>query len=252
MNRQPLAGPTVAIIPARGGSQRLPGKNLAPLDGRPLIAHTIGAAREAKRLDGIYVSTNDHAIAGAARRCGAEVIDRPASLATAEAPTEPALLHAVKAIEQSRRYPRPVGLIVMLQATSPLRSAGRIDEAVALQQRTGCDAVVSVVEDLHYYFCGTIDEEARLRVPYNPARRLRTQEIPRRYRENGAIYVMTRAQLVRRRCRMGGDMRALVMSPAESVDIDGLEDLEYCEWRLRRASAAAAVEAHPRLMALSG
>lgn len=233
---------TVGIIPARGGSTRIPQKNLAPLAGSPLIAHTIRAALEAETLDGVWVSTDDPAIGAAARSFGAQVIWRPPELATAEAPTEPALQHAVQEIE--RAGGQPVGAVVLLQATSPLRAAHRIDEAVRLQRQTGCDAVVSVVQDIHYYFLGQVDDAGRLQVGYDPANRLRTQDIPPRYRENGAIYVTARHQLMDRGCRMGGDTRAVIMEAWESIDIDDPLDLQICAqvhaWRKSLEAPCAA------------
>jgi len=206
----------VAVIPARGGSQRIPGKNLAPLAGRPLLSYTIEAARRAHLVSEVYVSTDSDAIAEVARQQGVAVVDRPAELATAEAPTEPALFHAVSTIERGGRG--PVDVIVLLQPTSPLRSHRRVDEAIDLLLTTGCDSVVGVVADIGYYFLGDIDAQGQLKVGYDPHQRLRTQRIPPRYRENGAVYVMTRQQ-------------------HESIDIDDWLDLRLCETILEHNSA---------------
>ncbi len=218
---------TLAVIPARGGSTRIPRKNLAPLAGQPLLAHTIRAALDAARIERAVVSTDDEEIAEVARRHGAGVVRRPAELATAEAPTEPALQHAVREVE--RRLGYPVENVVLLQPTSPLRGAARIDEAVALLEQSGCDSVASVTADRGYYFTGELDADGRLALGYDPRRRLRTQEIPPRYRENGALYAMTRAQIMERGCRLGADVRALVLSEEEGVDIDHAIDLLLCE-----------------------
>lgn len=229
---------TVAIIPARGGSTRIHCKNLAPLGGLPLVAHTILAARRARHVGGVHVSTQDQAIAAASERHGAQVIWRPPSLATAACPTEPALIHAVEQIERSTA--RTVDAVVMLQPTSPLRGPERIDQAVELLRRSGCDAVVSVHPEVGYYFLSDLDSQGRLILGYDPQNRLRTQDIPPRYHENGAIYVMTRAQLMDRGCRMGGEMRALIMGPEESLDIDTPTDLELARVILQRRQAARA------------
>ena len=222
----------VAIIPARGGSTRIPAKNLALLDQRPLVAHTIDAALTARLVDAVYVSTNDAEIARVSRHHGARVVMRPDHLSTSEAPTEPALQHAVQEIE--RRQGERVELIVMLQPTSPLRGAGRIDEGVRLLRSGDWDAVVSVVPDVGYYFLGDIGAGGELRVGYDPHNRLRTQDIPPRYRENGAVYVTTRRLLMERGCRMGGRMAALVMDEKESIDIDTPLELELCRVLLER------------------
>lgn len=217
---------TIAIIPARGGSERIPQKNLAPLAGVPLLVFTVEAALAATEIDEVYVSTDDDDIALVARESGACVIDRPAALATSYSPSEDALIHAVESVEATSG---PVSLVVMLQVTSPLRGARRIDEAVSLLRLHDCDSVVSVTPDKGYYFLGTLQPNGELQLGYDPERRLRTQDIPPRYRENGAIYVMTRDLLLRRRCRMGGRLHALVMSEEESVDIDTPLDLQICE-----------------------
>ena len=134
---------TVAIIPARGGSRRLPRKHLRSLGGRPLIAHTLAAALEAARVDRVIVSTDDDAIAATARRAGAEVpFARPAELAADDTPTLPVIQHAVAWLEQ--RGVR-VEVVVTLQATTPLRPAGEIDAVVALLDDPEVRSAVSVV-----------------------------------------------------------------------------------------------------------
>lgn len=226
---------TVAIIPARGGSKRIPRKNLALLGGHPLIAHTILAALHARQVDQVYVTTEDQEIATVARRYGAQVIWRPEELASETAPTEPCLQHALVTIEQQSGI--PVGKLVMLQPTSPFRGSQRIDQAVEMMHQSGCDSVVGVFADIRYYFLGDIDAEERLTVGYDPQNRLRTQDIKPRYQETGALYVMTRAQLMDRGCRMGGDMRALVLDETESMDIDTVLDLRHCEFLLQAGVA---------------
>ena len=218
----------VAIIPARGGSSRIPRKNLVRLGGHPLVAHSILAAKHAGLIHEVFVSTDDTAIASTARRYGAEVIRRPAELSTNTAPTEPALIHAVERIEAITG--RQVSIVVMLQPTSPLRRAARIDQAVELMLRSGCDSVVGVTPQIDYYFLGDIDDSGRLQLGYDPNNRLRTQDIPPRYRENGAVYAMTRKQLMQRKCRIGGDVRALIMEDVESIDIDTEFELQLCNF----------------------
>ena len=178
-----------AIIPARGGSTRIPRKNLAQLGGKSLLSYTVNAAFSATLVDEVYVSTDDQEIAAAARNLGAGVIWRPASLSTETAPTEPALIHAVKTLEANGRL---LGAVVMLQPTSPLRPARRIDQAIELFVRTGCDTVASVHAEVGYYFLGELEADQRLRLGYDPQHRLRTQDIAPRYKENGAIYVIAR------------------------------------------------------------
>jgi N-acylneuraminate cytidylyltransferase len=226
----------VAIIPARGGSTRVPRKNLAPLGGHPLIAHTILAARGASELTNVYVSTEDPEIADVAVSYGASVIWRPAELALATSPTEPALKHAVDTIE---RTGPAVDALVMLQATSPFRGPERIDQAIQLWRETRCDSVVAVVPDVRYYFLGDVDHEGRLRVGYDPQNRLRTQDIPPRYQETGSLYLTARRHLMEHGCRMGGKMRALILDETEAMDIDTILDLRHCEFMLETGLAQA-------------
>ena len=216
----------VAVIPARGGSKGIPRKNLRDLDGRPLIAHTIEAARAAHLVDVVAVSTEDEEIACVARLYGAEVVMRPAELATDEAPTEPALLHAVEAIE--RRHEATADCAVLLQATSPLRPASAIDAAVHELYSAGCDSVVAVRSDHGAHFTGVV-REGRFVPPYDPRTRRRRQELEPLYRETGALYAVTRALLFADRCRMGGHMRPLVLDDDEATDIDSLADFTLVE-----------------------
>ncbi|MEK6900492.1 MAG: acylneuraminate cytidylyltransferase family protein, partial [Nanoarchaeota archaeon] len=117
----------VAIIPARGGSKRIPRKNIKLLAGKPLIAYTIEAAKRSASLDRIFVSTEDEEIAKVASYYGAEIIKRPDILATDNATTESVLCHAVNNLEKEGYFPE---LVVLLQPTSPLRGSYIIDKAV--------------------------------------------------------------------------------------------------------------------------
>jgi N-acylneuraminate cytidylyltransferase len=216
----------IAVIPARGGSKGIPRKNLRLLGGRPLLAHTVEAARAARFVDVVAVSTEDAEIARVARDAGAEVIDRPAHLASDEAPTEPALLHAVDVAEQ--RHEATCDAVLLLQATSPLRPARAIDAAVLQLFRERCDSVVGVREDLGAHFSGPI-RNGQFIPPYDPRARKRRQDLEPLYRETGALYAVTRSWLFEAGCRMGGDMRALVLREDESMDIDTLADFSRVE-----------------------
>lgn len=216
----------VAVIPARGGSKGISRKNLRPLAGIPLIAHTINAAREARLVDVVAVTTDDAEIARAAREAGAEVVDRPAELATDEAPTEPALLHAVEVIE--RRHESTCDAVLLLQCTSPLRGAAAIDAAVTDLFESRCDSVVAVRADLGAHFTGSV-RDGQFIPPYDPQRRRRRQELPALYRETGALYAATRTLLMGTGCRMGGQMRPLILSEEDATDIDTPSDFAMVE-----------------------
>lgn len=138
-SRKPVV---IGLIPARGGSRRIPGKNLADICGRPLIAYTIDASRRAKRLTRTIVSTDDQEIAEVSRKLGAEVpFLRPSRLATDKAKSIDVIRHAARWLE---KHGPKLRAMVLLQPTSPLRAAAHIDNAVRLFFASGCDSVVSV------------------------------------------------------------------------------------------------------------
>lgn len=219
------------MIPARGGSKGVPRKNVLPLAGKPLIAWTIEAALAAETVSRLVVSTDDDEISAAAGAAGAEVVRRPADLATDTAPTEPALLHALDALAATEGYaPEAVAL---LQCTSPLRGPDIIDAGVGKLFETGCDAVMAVTPIQHWYLAGTVDEGDVFRPEYDYKGRPRSQEMPHKYRENGALYVTRTAALRRFGNRLGGDVRVVVMDALRSIDIDTAEDFRLAEEALR-------------------
>ena len=134
----------VAVIPARGGSKGVPRKNVRPLGGSPLVARTIAAARAARLVDAVYVSTDDAEVAAASRAAGAEVIDRPAEISGDDASSESALLHALEMIEAEGD---PVGALVFLQCTSPFTTPEEIDACAAAIIRDGAACAFSAAPD---------------------------------------------------------------------------------------------------------
>lgn len=137
----------VAIIPARGGSKRLPHKNIYPLLGRPLIAYTIMAALSSRYIGpgNVYVSTDDAEIASTARACGAEIIERPAELGRDDTWTEPVIQHAVQTVEQNGK---PVELVVWMNACTPEVQTRDIDTAIERVLKENLREVIAVDENL--------------------------------------------------------------------------------------------------------
>ncbi len=213
-----------AIIPARGGSKRIPKKNIRCIAGVPLVAYTIEASKRSRLLDRTVVSTDDEEIERIAKQYGAEVIRRPKELATDTASLEPVLQQVLKELEEKDRY-RPY-YIVLLQPTTPLRTPEQIDKAIEKALQTNADSVLSVCEAQHYYLSGAMDGDRYL-PDYN--QRPRSQDMPKRYRENGAIYVTKRDFLFKENNRIGGDIRAIVMDPLSSIDVDNAEEFEFIE-----------------------
>lgn len=213
----------LALIPARGGSKGLPGKNILPVHGRPLIDFTIAAAKSAACVDRVVVSTNDEAIAAVAAKCGAEVpFMRPALLATDEAASIDVVLDALE------RLP-PFDLVALLQPTSPARSAADIDAACALLVRNDAPSCVSVAaaEQSPYWMFRLDDGQALM--PLLPAaeRATRRQDLPPIYVLNGAVYVARTDWLRRGRTFVGERTAGHVMPAERSIDIDTAADFEH-------------------------
>lgn len=224
----------LAIIPARGGSKGVPRKNVRPLAGRPLIAHSIAAAREAASVDRVVVSTEDAEIAAVARRFGAEVVERPAELARDDSPTLASLQHAVAALEAADGY-RP-DAVLTLQPTSPLRTARHIDEAAALfAADPAADSLVSCIPVPHIFHPRSVmrRDAAGYLVPYltdpQPTRRQDKEPV---FARNGAAVYITRTERLTDFV-FGGRLIAYMMDEESSLDIDSETDLALAEQRLR-------------------
>jgi CMP-N-acetylneuraminic acid synthetase len=221
---------TLAIIPARGGSKGLLGKNIRPLAGVPLIAHTIKAAQGAQTVDRIIVSTDDEAIAEIARDAGAEVpFIRPAHLSDDKSSGVDVCLHALAHANNSLDY-NPE-LVIFLQPTSPLRSSADIDAAVKLLRNSDVTSVVSVKAVTEYpQWMKKMDAEQRLSPLFDdliatPAR----QDLAKSYILNGAIYTSTATFLGKNQSFYDNDTRGYLMPEDRSIDIDTLDDFLMAE-----------------------
>jgi N-acylneuraminate cytidylyltransferase len=226
-------GLTIATICARGGSKGLPGKNLRPFLGRPLIVHTIEQALACAEIDRVYVSTDCAAIAGIARSAGAEVpFLRPTELAQDSSAKLPVLAHLLTMIDCAEFS---VSRVVDLQPTSPLRTAADIGQALALDPHA--ELVVSVAEaaDNPYFNLVETGDGGYLHLSKGKGS-TRRQDAPNVYALNGSIYVWQPAALIRAAVQGLWSAKAIpyVMPSWQSVDIDVLEDFEYAEWLGRR------------------
>ncbi len=226
---------SLAVIPARGGSKRVPGKNLAMVGGSTLLDRAI---RAASACDQTVVSTDDLKILGDARMSGVWMHPRLPAHATDSAQLEDVIDDVLASIDRVGAETHGIGIdaIVLLQPTSPFRTAEHVAEALRILRETGCDSVVSVTQQhsLHPVFNGNIaarDKGPHTRpadryVPREKGSRPASQSLGHLVYENGAIYAFTRRHWNATRNRMGGDMRALVMHWGEAVEIDTPEDLE--------------------------
>jgi CMP-N-acetylneuraminic acid synthetase len=224
----------LGIVPARGGSKGLPNKNLRALGGRPLLARTAEAARRSRSLARTVLSTDDPAIAEAGRALGLDVpFMRPVELAADETPMLPVLRHAVETLAREGFH---TDVVVLLQPTSPFRRAEHIDAAVDLLASSGADSVVSVVEVPHQFSPVSVLTLTNGRVqPYIPGPLVtRRQDKPRVYARNGPAVLAVRVSVLERGALYGDDCRPLVMTPADSVDIDDVHDFDYAEFILNR------------------
>lgn len=222
-------GDILVVIPARGGSKRLPRKNVLPLGGKPLICWTIEAALEAKLDGSIMVTSDDEEILAIARQYesqGVIAYKRPYELATDTASTADVLIDAVQAEQAAGHDPKT---LVLLQPTSPLRNAEDIRAALSIYREGGCeDTVVTVCEVDHpTAWVGTICERSTLEGIDLSGKR--SQDYRNEFRLNGAVYVAGIAELKENKGLFTYSLRASIMPKERSVDIDEFLDFRVCE-----------------------
>ena len=227
----------VAIIPARGGSKGIPGKNLINFSGKPLLAWSILQAKAAQHVSQVYVSSDDDQIIAVAKEFGAVPIRRPAELATDTSSSEEALQHALVEISKGGSLP---ALIVFLQATSPLREPEDIDGAISRLLETGADSLFSaaLLED----FCIWKKEGGSLHgLTYDPCRRGVRQDREPLFLENGSIYVFRVEVLEKYNNRLGGQIEIFEMPFWKSYEIDTMAEVEICEYYFKKNELSRSV-----------
>jgi CMP-N,N'-diacetyllegionaminic acid synthase len=229
---------TVALIPARGGSKGLPGKNIKELLGKPLLHYTLEAALDCALIDEVYVSTDDVAIAQCARQIeGVTIIDRPAHLATDDATTVDAIWHFLD-VYKTANFSWPETL-VLLQPTSPLRTAVHLQEALTQYQGFNQPSqLVSVCPTKPISWqggCLEADEKngSSLFNFYHQNRQESRQKEKPNYALNGAIYCASSDRFYRDEF-LKPPLQAYVMDSFSSVDIDTMLDFEWAEFLLSK------------------
>lgn len=224
----------LAVIPARGGSKRLPRKNVLDLGGKPLIAWTINAARDCPYIDEIMVTTDDAEIADVARLHGANVpFLRPATLSNDSASSFDAIKHAIDFYKHE--LGKEFDFTVLLQPTSPLRGVRDISNAIELFEQKNADAIISVCETDHSpLWMNTLPDDLSMnRFIRNEVKNIRSQDLKKYYRLNGAIYICKTERLLFEKTFFISDrVFAYVMTKNSSVDIDNLSDLDYAKYLL--------------------
>ena len=230
-------GEVIGLITARGGSKSMPRKNILPLAGKPLIAWTIEAARSSRFLSRVLVSTDDPEIAEVAAGWGAEIpFMRPAELAGDTTPHVLVVEHAIRWLEEAEGSQPEY--VLMLQPTSPLRTAEDIDGVITVAREREAIAVVSVSPmDRHPYLSkriladGTLAEFVTSDIAY-----LRRQDLPPAYALNGALYLNRCDSLLRDHTFVPPGALAYVMPPERSLDLDTLWDFHLVEMILQDRS----------------
>jgi len=217
----------LAVIPARGGSKGLPRKNVLPLGGKPLIAWTIEAAQGVSAIDRLIVSSDDDEILAVARSFGVEAMNRDPALAGDTVTSEPVLIDVADRLAADGTV---YEWIVLLQPTSPLRTAGDIEGALSLAEQTGGESVISVSEvSKPPQWCFALGDDGEMQRIMGGGASPRRQDLPTAYAPNGAVYVGRLETLRRTLSFYAGAPRAFVMPAARSVDIDSELDLAIAE-----------------------
>ncbi|URQ68431.1 acylneuraminate cytidylyltransferase family protein [SAR86 cluster bacterium] len=205
-----IARKSVTVIPARGGSKGIPKKNIADINGKPLLAYAIEASINSKS-DETWVSTENDEISEIAKKYGAKVLKRPENIATDDASSESVLLHFIKEVDD-------FDILIFLQATCPLVEAPDINKALALMENY--DSVISVSKFDQMLWMGS-------KAMYDINNRQRRQNLEQRFVETGSIFMTTKKGLLRSKNRINGKVGFLEVPKWRSIDIDTYEDLEF-------------------------
>lgn len=212
---------TIAIIPARGGSKRLPNKNILDLNGIPLIAHSIlFAQKNSAYIDAVYVSTNDEKIKQIALQYGANVIDRPESLSGDLEPTVSSLKHVLESIDYE------VENVVLLQPTNPLRPANLVKEAFEIFLLNKCNSLFTVSQN--HYKLGKIANNKFIPFNYNIGQR--SQDLEPLFFENGLLYIIKAKSILKNNIITDEAFPFIINHIFAAIDIDTQEDFDYASY----------------------
>jgi CMP-N,N'-diacetyllegionaminic acid synthase len=223
----------LAIIPARGGSKGVPGKNVKVLGDMPLIAHAIACAKKAKKVARLIVSTDSDEAANIARQLGVEVIKRPSSLAEDCSNVITAVNHVYETIQET------FDVIILLQPTAPLRTGEDLDNVIKmLAEDLIIDGVISVVpmDDIHPARMYNVSEEGVMAPLLDKGETLRRQDLKPVYYRNGCFYAVRTKAFFEEQSFMVSKKKAYVMNPEWLVNIDTQRDFKlatllYEEWK---------------------
>lgn len=224
----------LCVIPVRGGSKGIPGKNAWVIAGKPLVVWTIEQALACNAGLDVVVSTDDPRLAEIAAEVGADVpFLRPEELAQDDTPTEPVVSHVIEHRVAEGRGPDAV---MLLQATSPVRLDGTLDRAVSQFITTGVDSLVGVVAQTPFLWQQG-NQGDQVRAHYRVGARPRRQELTTEdlfFRETGSLYLTRTDLYLREHNRIGGEVGLFEMDEVEGVDIDTMVDLHIADELLRQ------------------
>lgn len=224
----------LGVIPARGGKQQLPNKNILPLLGRPVIAYTILAAQRSSLIDRLVVSTENRDIASVAKQLNVEVVDRPSELALDTSPLEDSLRHAVEYLEKEDNY--QTDIVVQMLANVPVRKGGIIDEVINKLIDTDADSVATVYPvDQYPQWMKKMDKDGYLR-PFLPlTKEYRRQDIEQMYLLDGAVIAIKRDILMETvgmkgvYLYTGRNVLGIIQNKRYAIEIDTQEDFSIAE-----------------------
>lgn len=222
----------LALIPARGGSKGIKGKNIIKLAGKPLISYTINAALKSKYIDSLVVSTDSIEIAKIAEVYGARVpFMRPKELAEDTSKTIDCVMHAIRTLSEMHE---DYDVLVLLQTTQPLRTFVDIDEAIELFFKNGEKSVVSISEvSDNPVLVRYLDENNNLQKLLNVSSTCRRQDMPKYYRVNGCIYI-NKVSEIDSETSFNDNKVPFIMNKEHSVDIDDMADLWLAEYYISK------------------
>jgi CMP-N-acetylneuraminic acid synthetase len=230
MSKQGSEDEVWVVIPARGGSKGVPGKNIRPVNGLPLISYVIDVAKKVKNVTSVVVSTDDARISEIAVNHGAIVIDRPHELSGDTASSESALIHCLESLKDEKGYLPEV--VVFMQCTSPLTIAEDVEGIIKLIAQEGADSAFTAVPFHGFLWAIDFDGSARA-INHESEIRLRRQDRTAEYRETGAVYGFRPLKFLSAKHRFFGKTMMHVVSSDRSLDIDDLVDFKIAEVLLK-------------------
>lgn len=226
----------LAVIPVRGGSKGVPGKNIKLLGGKPLLAYTSELALQSKQLTEVIVSTEDEPIGEVAKSLGVQVpFMRPMALAQDDTPTIDVLIHALEWYKNQTIF---FDAVCLLQVTSPIRTLEFLDKAIEKFMASDCDSLVSVQKVPHEYnphWTFEVNAEGNLKIATGEAEIIpRRQELPTAYHRDGSIYITKTDVLLKEHSLYGKSTAFIESDPDFYVNIDTMEDWEKAEEMIQK------------------